>query len=44
MKSGRFFWASFLICLGAILLLSRFSLFVPEWQAIWRFWPLMLVL
>jgi hypothetical protein len=43
MRSGRFFWGAFLVSMGTIMLLERFSVPMPDWQALWRFWPLVLV-
>ena len=44
MKPGRLFWALFFITLGALGLLANLSWFRPEWHAITKFWPVVLVL
>lgn len=43
MKSGRFFWGSFLIGLGILMLLQRTSTYALDWHILWKFWPLVLV-
>lgn len=44
MKAGRLFWAIFFITLGVLGLLVNLSWFRPEWHAITKFWPVVLVL
>jgi LiaF transmembrane domain len=44
MKSGRIFWGTLFVVLGALILLDNFwSLDLP-WGDIWRFWPVVLIL
>ena len=44
MNKGRLFWGSFLLGLGAFVLLDRSGTLVFEWGGIWAFWPVLLIL
>jgi Cell wall-active antibiotics response LiaF, C-terminal/LiaI-LiaF-like transmembrane region len=43
MKSGHFFWGSFFVALGLILLLYSISFLHMDWGYAWKLWPLILV-
>lgn len=43
MKSGHFFWGSFFVVIGLLLLLSNLSFLHVDWGYAWRLWPLILV-
>jgi len=44
MKSGSIFWATFFIVIGLLGLLYNIFHFHVVWTALWKFWPLILVL
>lgn len=44
MNKGRLFWGSFLLGLGALVLLDRSGTLVIEWGNVWAFWPVLLIL
>jgi hypothetical protein len=44
MNKGRLFWGSFLLGLGALVLLDRSGTLVIEWGGIWAYWPVLLIL
>jgi hypothetical protein len=44
MNKGRLFWGSFLLGLGALVLLDRSGTLIMEWGGIWPFWPVLLIL
>jgi hypothetical protein len=43
MKSGHFFWGSFFVAIGLLLLLNNLSFVHIDWGYAWRLWPLILV-
>ncbi len=43
MKSGHFFWGSFFVAMGLLLLLNNLSFVHVDWGYAWRLWPLILV-
>jgi len=44
MKTGTLFWGTLLIVGGLLLLLDRLDLLLIDLDAVWRLWPLILVL
>lgn len=44
MKTRHAFWGVFLLSLGGLFFLHNFGLIAPEWNGIWKLWPLLLVL
>ena len=43
MKTGRFFWGTFFVVAGVLLLLSNLEYFNIDWSFTWKLWPLILV-
>ncbi len=43
MKTGRFFWGSFFVVMGLLLLLSKLGYLHIDWGYFWRLWPLILI-
>lgn len=41
-KSGSLVWGIILISFGVLFLLDQFN--VDIWDAVWRFWPVILIL
>ena len=44
MKVSHIFWGTLFIALGLLILINNFSEIYLEWDNIWQFWPLVLVL
>jgi len=44
MKSGRIFWAIFLLTIGILGLVYNLTSFSMEWRFLWKFWPVLLIL
>ena len=44
MKVSHIFWGILFIALGLLILINNFSEIYLEWDNIWQFWPLVLVL
>jgi hypothetical protein len=43
MKTGRFFWGSFFVVIGLLLLLNNLEYLHFDWSYSWRLWPLILI-
>jgi hypothetical protein len=43
MKTGRFFWGTFFVVIGLLLLLANTDYIRVDWSLSWKFWPLILV-
>ncbi len=43
MKTGRFFWGTFFVVMGLLLLVSNLDYIQVDWSFSWKFWPLILV-
>lgn len=44
MKTGRFFWGTFFVVVGLLLLLYNLNYLHLDWSYSWRLWPLLLIL
>ncbi len=44
MKRDKIIWGLIFVFIGAILLLENFNVIEFQWMAIWKFWPLALIL
>ncbi len=43
MKTGRFFWGTFFVVIGVLVLLSNLDYVQIDWSLSWKFWPLILI-
>lgn len=44
MKTDKIIWGLVLVFVGGVLLLENFNVIDFQWMAIWRFWPIVLIL
>jgi len=43
MKSGQMFWGFFLLCLGALFLLTKYDIIISSFDFVYNIWPLIFV-
>ncbi|VAX25675.1 hypothetical protein MNBD_IGNAVI01-1073 [hydrothermal vent metagenome] len=44
LKNGQLFWGFFFLTIGALFLLEKKDLIITDFEAIWSYWPILLIL
>ncbi|PID58682.1 MAG: hypothetical protein CR986_07395 [Ignavibacteriae bacterium] len=44
MKTSNLFWGFFLVTIGSLFLLTRYTEFYIPWHIVWDLWPVLLIL
>lgn len=44
LKNGQLFWGFFFLAIGALFLLEKKDLIIVDFEAIWSYWPILLIL